>query len=224
MDSSKKTAIILGATGLTGGILLKQLLEDQRYGTVKSFSRSSTGIGHSKLREYLGDLLNLSQFKEEFRGDEVYCCIGTTKSKTPDKKMYRKIDFGIPVGAAKLCSENRINCILVISALGANPGSSVFYNRVKGEMEEAVLEKGPPKIFILQPSIIGGKRSESRVGEWIAKKLFSVFGFLLIGPLKKYRSISPEDISRAMVWLANNNYTQTRIESDEIKRLANDRN
>jgi uncharacterized protein YbjT (DUF2867 family) len=220
MEGSKKSAIILGATGLTGGLLLNELLADPRYNTIKIFSRSPSHMRHPKLKEFLGDLLSLSRFKPDFTADEVYCCIGTTKSKTPDKEKYRSIDYGIPVAAAQLCKENNIPTLLVISALGADAKSGIFYNKIKGQMEEAVLELGIAHTYILQPSIIGGHRDERRFGEWIAKKLFSVFNVLLLGPLKKYRSIQASSIVKAMIWLANNRYSNSRIISDEIENIA----
>ncbi len=220
MEGSTKSAIILGATGLTGGILLDELLEDERYESVKIFSRSASKKSHPKLKEFLGDLLSLSAFRSDFKADEVYCCIGTTKSKTPDKESYRSIDYGIPVAAAALCSENDIDRFLVVSALGADAKSTIFYNRIKGEMEEAVLKQGIAETYILQPSIIGGHRDERRIGEWIAKKLFSVFNMVLVGPLKKYRSIQASSIAKAMIWLANNGYSNNRITSDEIENIA----
>ncbi|WP_297764549.1 NAD(P)H-binding protein [uncultured Muriicola sp.] len=220
MEGSKKSAIILGATGLTGGLLLNELLEDHRYDTIKIFSRSTSQVRHPKLKEFLGDLLSLSNFKSDFKADEVYCCIGTTKSKTPDKERYRSIDYGIPVAAAQLCKENDITIFLVISALGADAESGIFYNKIKGEMEKAVLKQGIAHTYILQPSIIGGQREERRLGEWIAKKLFIVFNILLQGPLKKYRSIQALSIAKAMIWLANNSYSKNRIISDEIENMA----
>ncbi len=220
MEGSKKSAIILGATGLTGGLLLNELLEDHRYNTIRIFSRSPSQIRHPKLKEFLGDLLTLSNFKSDFKADEVYCCIGTTKSKTPNKERYRSIDYGIPVAAAQLCKENNIATFLVISALGADAKSPIFYNKIKGQMEEAVLEQGIVNTYILQPSIIGGHRDERRLGEWIAKKMFSVFNILLLGPMKKYRSIEAKSIARAMIWLANNSYSKSRITSDEIENIA----
>ncbi len=90
----QKTAIIFGATGLTGSLVLEQLLADENYTTIKLFSRKASGISHPKVKEYNGDLLSLETFKEEMTGDEVYICIGTTKKKTPDHEQYRKIDLG----------------------------------------------------------------------------------------------------------------------------------
>src|SRR5690606_40249075 len=101
-----KTAIILGATGLTGGCLLQLLFDDDRYERIKLFSRSEVGFTHPKIQEHLVDFLELQTDMPDFTGDEVYCCIGTTKAKTKNKELYRKIDLGIPVTAAKLAHEN----------------------------------------------------------------------------------------------------------------------
>lgn len=220
METAKKTAIILGATGLTGGKLLELLLEDERYGTVKIFSRARLDLSHEKIREFTGDLLKLEQFKAAFTGDEVFCCIGTTKSKTPNNEVYRSIDYGIPVNTAKLCKENKINTLIVISALGANPNSSIFYNRTKGEMEDAVIQARLPKTHLVQPSLISGERKEKRIGEWIFKRLMRLANPVLVGPLEKYRSIRPETIAKAMVWLANHGEERVRISSDQLRKIA----
>ncbi len=220
MNTQQKTAILLGATGLTGNLLLQLLLKDDRYKKINLFSRSTSGVVHPKIEEYLGDVVNLDTFKNAFKADEVFCCIGTTKSKTPDKELYKKIDFGIPTKVAKLCKENGINTLVIISALGANSKSNIFYNRTKGEMEDAVLQLQIPKTHILQPSLIGGKREEKRIGEWIFKQLMRVANLVMAGPLKKYKSIHPNDIAKAMVWLANSEYGQVTIPSDVIHSLA----
>ncbi|MET6989397.1 nucleoside-diphosphate sugar epimerase [Sediminicola arcticus] len=220
METKDKTAIILGATGLTGGFLLNILLGMNYYKKVIIFSRSTIGFTHPKLEENLIDLLTLEAHSEKFKADEVFCCIGTTKAKTPNKETYKKIDYGIPLSAAKLCKQNSIPTFIVISALGANANSGIFYNRIKGEMEEDVLKCTIPKAHILQPSLIGGKREEKRVGEWVFKQLFGLFNLLLVGPLQKYRSIAPKNIAKAMVWLANHDHDTIRIESDGIQKIA----
>lgn len=221
MEYHKKTAIILGATGLTGNTLLRLLIEDGRYEKIKLFSRNTVAVSSDKIEEYVGDVLDLESFATDFKADEVFCCIGTTKSKTPDKELYRKIDFGIPVAATALCKENEIDTLVVISAMGADPNSTIFYNRIKGEMEKAVLDKGISHTYILQPSLISGKREEWRMGEWIAKQFFKIFNGLLIGPLKKYRSIKPKEIATCMIKLANNKQDSGRLTSDKIKLIAN---
>ncbi|MCM5661843.1 Rossmann-fold NAD(P)-binding domain-containing protein [Galbibacter mesophilus] len=223
MEKRNKTAIILGATGLTGGILLKKLLNDTRYNRIKLFSRNSVGIDNPKIEEHIVDLFDLKLHKEDFVADEVYCCIGTTKSKTPDKSKYKAIDYGIPVAAAILCIENNIPVFTVISALGANPDSKIFYNRVKGKMEEEVMKLKIPKTYILQPSLISGKRDEKRAGEWIFKQLMKGLNYLLVGPLKKYKSVTPKTIVKAMINLANGTYLSGRIENDRIKEIAQEK-
>ena len=220
METKGKTAIILGATGLTGGKLLDILLENDHYSAVILFSRSTVGNKHPKLVEYLIDVLDLEAHAEKFKADEVFCCIGSTKAKTPNKKIYKKIDYGIPLSAAKLCKKNGITSLILISSLGANANSPMFYNRIKGEMERDVLKINIPKTHIMQPSLIGGKREEKRIGEWIFKQLFGLFNLLLVGPLEKYKSIEPDTIAKAMVWLANHDYDKIRIESDEIKIIG----
>jgi uncharacterized protein YbjT (DUF2867 family) len=214
----KKTAIILGATGLTGSILLEKLLKDDRYKTIKLFSRKEIEGLPSKVKQFIGDLLDLDNFKKDFTADEVYCCIGTTTKKTPDKKRYKKIDFGIPVTAAKLAKTNGIPAFLVISAIGANAQSSIFYSKTKGEMEQAVLSEKIKKTHVLQPSIIGGDRQEKRIGEKIGLVVIKQLQPLFFGKLKKYRITEAEDIAEAMINLANSTSTKKIIPSDQITK------
>lgn len=214
-----KTAIVLGATGLTGGILLKKLLEDELYGTIKIFSRRTVGIKNDKIREYILDLLELEKYGGNFDADEVYCCIGSTKEKTPDFEVYKKIDYGIPVMAAKLSKEKNTGTFIVISALGADPQSKIFYNRIKGEMERDVL-KEHSNCYILKPSLIMGRRKEKRLLESFGKKLMTIGDHLLVGSLKRYKSIHAEEMADAMIHVAKKGYFKSRISSDEIRALA----
>ena len=215
-----KTAIILGASGATGKEVLKILLEDHRYSEIKLFTRSSINLTHPKIKEYITDLFELENLKSDFTADEVYCCIGTTKAKTPDKEVYKKIDYGIPVTAARLCKENNIKTYIVISAIGANINSSVFYSRTKGEMQQAVLENGILNTHILQPSLILAERNDKRIGEKIASGIMWLLNPLLFGNAARYKSISAKDIAKAMVWLCNNPYPDQIIQSHTIEEIA----
>lgn len=216
-----KTAIVLGATGLTGNILLKMLLEDDRYAGVIVFGRNSCNIKHPKLEEYIVDLFQLEHYSQKFKGNEVFCCIGTTKSKTSNKEVYAKIDYGIPVAAAALCQKNGIPTFVVISALGAKKKSKIFYNRIKGQMEVAVLSLGIPNTYILQPALITGERAEFRLGEHILKLLMKLIKPLLrFGELDRYKPIHPETIAKCMIWLANNEYQLERIKSNKIQEIG----
>jgi uncharacterized protein YbjT (DUF2867 family) len=217
----KKTAIILGASGLTGTILLHKLIEDKSYQSIKLFSRSKIEGLPNKVTQFIGDLLELEKFKADFTADEVFCCIGTTAKKTPDKKRYKQIDYGIPLAAAKLSKENNIKTFLVVSAMGANKKSNVFYNKTKGEMEHAVLKQHIKNTFILRPSLIGGDRKEQRIGEKIALVVFKLMQPLLIGNLKQYKTIDAENIAKAMCYLANKKTNaEVIITSNEILKLS----
>ncbi|MCM8569753.1 NAD(P)H-binding protein [Gramella jeungdoensis] len=216
-----KSAIILGATGLTGSILLEKLLKDERYEKIKVFSRQHVSQKHPKIEEFLINLFELEKVGALFTADEVFCCVGSTQRKTPDEEIYRMVDFGIPATAARLSKLNGIRTFQVISAMGANENSRFFYNRTKGEMEGAVMEHRIENTYILRPSLIGGERQESRPMEYAWKKIMTLGDHLLVGKLKKYRSIHPETIAKAMIFLANSEYSSGKIESDEIKRIAN---
>ncbi|MBT0607060.1 NAD(P)H-binding protein [Aequorivita echinoideorum] len=213
----KKTAIILGATGLTGGILLKKLIAYPSFEKIKLFSRYSVKMDSPKIEEHLIDLLELEKHAEKFKADVVFCCIGTTKSQTPDKEKYKKIDYGIPVTAARLSKLNGIKNFIVISALGADADSSIFYNKTKGEMERDVLNQKIENSYILQPSLIVGDRNEQRLGEKIVTFLMTAFNFLVP---KKYKKIKAETIAEAMRMLAHNGFWKSRIPSEEIKTIA----
>jgi len=221
LKSKKKTAIILGATGLTGNILLKTLLIDQRYDKIKIFTRKPLRLENKKVTEILCNLLELDSYKENFFGDEVYCCIGTTTKQTPDKELYKRIDYGIPASAAKLCKDNSIKTFAIMSSIGANANSSIFYNRTKGEMEQAVLEQKIENTYILRPSMIGGNRNEFRIAEKIGSVLMKVLNPLFIGSWRKYRIINAELIANAMIELVNNGIDKQIIESDQIYRIGN---
>jgi uncharacterized protein YbjT (DUF2867 family) len=213
----EKTAIILGATGLTGSLLLELLLEDARYNAIKVFTRTPLTFKHPRIVNFTGDLLALENFEKDFLADEVFCCIGTTAKKTPDKELYLKIDFGIPVKAAQLCKKNDIETFVVVSSLGADPHSSIFYSRTKGEMEEAVLAFKLRNTYILRPSLILGDRKEKRMAESIASSFFRIAGPLMIGPLKKYAPNKATDIAKAMLAVANDKPLKFFILAEEIE-------
>jgi uncharacterized protein YbjT (DUF2867 family) len=215
-----KTAIILGATGSTGTELLNLLLSDDRYGSIKLFSRHSANVSHPKVEEHLIDLFKLEDYAADFTGDVVFCCIGTTKAKTPDEDTYRKIDYGIPVAAARLAMANNIPSFIVISAIGVRKDSRFFYNRTKAEMQEAVLAQHIDNTYILQPSLIIAARADNRLGEKIGAAVMTLLNPLLWGNLAKYRSIKAGTIAKAMAWLDNKGYEQQIITSDKIDELG----
>jgi len=216
-----KTAIILGATGLTGGILLNNLIEDNSFEKIKLFSRKSVSIKSDKIEQYLIDVLQLEKYKNKFIADVVFCCVGTTAAKTKDIVKYKQIDYGIPVTAVKIAKENNIDTFVVISSMGANASSTTFYSKTKGEMERDVLRQNIKNTYIVRPSLIGGHRNEFRIGERIGKGVMSLLNPMFLGSLKKYKMIDPEKIASCMQKLAKIELDQSIFSSDEIVEIAN---
>lgn len=211
-----KTAVVIGATGLTGHLLVEALLNDQRYEHVKILVRNSFSLEHQKLKVLITDYQSSESLAEGLKGDDVFCCIGTTIRKAGSQEAFRAVDYDIPVKAAEIARQNGVKQFIVMSSLGANAQSSNFYLRTKGEMEQAVLTVGLPKVVIVRPSMLLGDRKEVRVGEKIGQGLIKAFGPLLTGGLKKYRGITSQQVAQAMIHLANSDTSQQIFESDEL--------
>lgn len=216
-----KTAIILGATGLTGSLLTELLIKDTAYSKIKLFTRRPTAFSNPKIEEVICDLLDLETVKKQFTGDVLFCCIGTTKAKTPDRDQYHKIDYGIPLKAAQLAKENNINTFLVISSLGTSTKSPFFYVRTKGEMERDILKIDLPNTYIMKPAFINGRPDEDRKGEKTLKLFMKVMDFFMVGPLKKYKSTQALQIAEAMAYLGTHNHKEQNILNEQIKTLSN---
>ena len=190
-----KKAAVLGATGLVGRSLIQELLADERYEEVHIYARRSPELKHSKLREHLGDLVEGSILEPAREQEHLYCAIGTTRAKTPELTRYKAIDYGIPLRAAGLGKEGAMERFMVVSAIGADPGSRLFYPRIKGQMEQDLRQLQLPALHIFQPAIILGDRGEQRWAEAVGKVFFQG-----IGPIipRRYRAMPALRIARAM--------------------------
>ena len=195
----QKNVLIIGASGLIGSELLQLLLRDDKIKTVKAFVRKPLDIKDQKLREILVNFEHLEDFKDEFQGDSLFCCIGTTRKQTPDLAAYQAIDYGIVLSAANLAKSNQVPQLHLVSAIGADTSSKIFYNRLKGEIEKDLLELDFPNTVIYQPSMLIGKRSESRPAEFIAQKLMPFFDVFLLGKAQKYHSIEAKKVAESML-------------------------
>jgi uncharacterized protein YbjT (DUF2867 family) len=195
------TAVVLGATGLIGKQLLQLLLNDNSFTEVRALVRSDLPITHSKLRNAKIDFGNQSQFMDAIgKGDFVYCCVGTTMKKVKgDKDAYRKVDYDIPINAARYALENGFSQYALVSAVGANAQSSNFYLRLKGEVEAALSAMPFRSVHIFRPSVLLGERAEHRKGESIAQSVMNAFSFLLVGGAKKYKPVQGRDVAAAMI-------------------------
>jgi uncharacterized protein YbjT (DUF2867 family) len=217
----KKTALLMGATGLVGRKLLKILLSSQQYGKIVVLSRRNIGMEDPKLVQVVTPFDQLEKYQTYFCVDEVYSCIGTTIKKAKTKENFVKVDYGYALSAAKLAKEAGAKQFLTISAIGANPNSFFFYNIVKGQTERDLMALTIDSLHIFRPSLLLGERKEFRfkekIGEWAGK----LVSFGLIGPLEKYRPIEADRVARSMVFAANTKGTGTHIyESDEIFQMA----
>ena len=194
-----KKAIIFGASGFIGGYLLSNLLQDEKYSEVTIVVRKPLNIQHPKLKMVLADYHSLAQNAAYLVADDVFISLGTTKKKTPDQKEYYQIDHDYPVLAAQLTKANGASAVMLVSAVGANAKSNIFYTKTKGEAERDVIAVGFKHTHIFRPSMIMGNRAESRPLERVFIKIFSVANLLLVGKLNKYKGITAENIAKAMI-------------------------
>lgn len=195
------TAVVIGATGLTGNLVVEELLKDPAFKTVRVLGRRKVSKLHEKLHQEIVNFNDLDDYSKKFgEGDAIFCCIGTTQKKVKgDKALYEKVDFDISVNAARIGISKDFKKFLIVSAIGANPNSSNFYLKLKGKTENALMQFSYTSLDIFQPSIINGRRNESRTLEKIAQAFMDLFSFLFLGPLKKYRAIGADSIAKAMV-------------------------
>ena len=194
-----KSIIILGASGLIGQAVLNQALENSQIEHVKILVRKSLLLKHPKLTEVITNFKNLNDLEMLVNGDALICCLGTTRKKTPNLQEYKAIDFGLTINIAQLAKKHNVQQVHLISAIGADSKSNIFYNRLKGETEQALINIDFPQTIIYRPSLLIGKRNEFRFGELVAQKLAPIFDFFLIGEMKKYHSVSARDVAKAII-------------------------
>ena len=215
-----KTALLFGSSGLIGGHLTKQLIENSSYSKVKLFVRSDPKISDPKIEVIKTDFNNLQNHKDEITGDDCFFCIGTTKQNAPDKDEYRRIEYNIPVEIAKIAKSNSIKSFLYVSSGFADPKSSGAYLKNKGDVEEELKSLNFLKLGIMRPSFLIGDRKEKRIGEKIGIFIFKLISPFFFGPLKKMKPIHSEKVAKAMIKIANENLRKTIFESNEIAEIS----
>jgi len=216
-----KKAVLAGASGLIGNSLLNILLTQPGYDEVLILGRTEMPIKHQKLKQLVIDFDKLADYTEQISGDAIFCCLGTTRKKTSDLIIYRKIDHDYPVKLAEIGFKNKMGQYHLVSSLGANSGSSHFYLKTKGETETDIIQSGMRSVHIYQPSLLTGDRQEKRVGEKFLFRLMKVIDPLLLGSLKKYRSIPATTVAMAMFKQSLlNNEGVFLYPSDKIKELS----
>ena len=217
-----RTALLLGASGLIGGHCLDLLLTDNNYAQVTILVRKPLPQSHPKLTQRSVNFDRLTEAADAFRMQDVFCCLRTTIKTAGSQEAFRKVDFTYPVESARLAMQQSAAQFLLVSALGANAKSSVFYSRTKGEVEAAIAASDLSSVQIFRPSLLLGQRAEVRSGEVIAEKISRALSLLLLGPLRKYRPIEARAVAAAMIAVAKQQPAGIHFyESDRIAQIAN---
>ena len=216
-----RKALIAGASGLVGGHCLRLLLESEIYEQVTTFVRKELPLSDGKLVQRVIDFDRMARLSTFPRVDDVFCCLGTTIKTAGSQEAFTKVDFTYAYELARLASLSRSRQFLLVSSMGANPKSHIFYSRVKGEVEEAVKKLAFEGLYIFRPSLLAGQRNESRPGEAAMNTLLSAVSFAMLGPARKYRPIKAEAVASAMVRVARQGFRGLHIfESGRIRKLA----
>ena len=199
ITKGKKTAILLGATGLVGSHCLEQLLLHANFRRVVVFTRRPTKRQHERLVEHVIDFDQLPAYRPYFKGEDLFLCLGTTMRKAGNRKAFFTVDYTYPYQAARMAADNGVNQVLSVSSVGADADAFFFYSKVKGLLENALKEMPFWSVHLFRPSVLLGERNEHRWGEQLAGQLGRGIDYLTGGMLTKYRPIEAEIVAKAMV-------------------------
>lgn len=207
----KRIALVVGATGLVGLRVVKKLLETDKYHKVRVLTRQPIPIQNPRLESIIFDFDNPDS--NLVWGDDIFCCLGTTMKKAGSKEAFYNIDFSYPLQIANMALANGAKRFAVVTAMGADAKSMVYYNRVKGEVEEALRDLGYESLLIFRPSLLLGSRPEKRIGEQIGEGLMK-----LLKPLipNKYRAVEAEKVASAMVLITLSSIRGTVVYESDI--------
>jgi uncharacterized protein YbjT (DUF2867 family) len=215
-----RTALVAGATGLVGSHLVRRLLDAEAWGRVVTVGRRPLDLDHEKLEQRTVDFERLAD-ADWPPANDAFCCLGTTIKKAGSEEAFRNVDYDYVVAFARAARRHGARQFVVVSAMGASAGSRIFYNRVKGEMEEAVAAVGFDAVQIVRPALLLGERDEQRPGERVGQLLMQSVAPLLLGPLRKYRPIEADAVAAAMVAAAQVRAPGVHVyESDSLARVG----
>ena len=214
----KLTANVIGATGLVGKALVQQLLNDERFEKVRIFVRRETSLKHPKLEQLVVDFGRTETWAKQLTGDVLFSALGTTLKQAGSKEKQWEIDFTFNLNFAQKAKENGIENYLLVSSVGANSKSSIFYTKMKGELDEAVAKIGFSNLVILRPASLTGPRENRRMVEEIS---VPVLNLLTRFVMKNYRPIGDEIVAKAMInGTLRNTGGKTIYEGGEVFNLA----
>jgi uncharacterized protein YbjT (DUF2867 family) len=217
---ASRSAVLLGASGLVGGHLLRLLVDEPAYTEVCVLTRRPLGLEGGNVRETVIDFENPESYRGRLAVDDVFCCLGTTIKKAGSQEEFRKVDFDAPVAVARAARSEGARQFLIVTAVGADPKSRVFYSRVKGEVEAALTTLEFPKgLKIFRPSMLIGERAERRPAARMAMAVMSATRGIFVGGMTVYRAIDAADVARAMLHAAMREEGGKPVEAYEGKRL-----
>jgi uncharacterized protein YbjT (DUF2867 family) len=188
---------MIGGTGLVGSQLLGQLLDDARFDKVTAFGRKKTGRSHPQLEEQLVDFDAPESWSSLVKGDVAFSSLGTTRKQAGSLAAQKKVDYDYQLAFAKAAAGNAVATYVLVSSSSANPDSSIFYTRIKGELDRDVQQLGFERVRIMRPSLLGGDRPQARAGEKLGSALLGAVNAL--GLARKYREIPGGVVAKAMI-------------------------
>ncbi len=206
-----RNALIAGATGLVGKELTQLLIKSDYYNSLHIVGRRPYILEHSKVKSYIIDFDNFESLKTSALIHDVYICLGTTMKKAGSRENFKKVDFGYVMKVAQWAKNNKVEKLAIISSMGANATSKNFYLRTKGEAENTLIGLELPKLIILQPSLLLGKRGEFRLAERMGALLVQPFLKIMKGKLKKYSPVQATQVAKAMFHLTLNATESIRL-------------
>lgn len=216
------TANVIGATGLVGKNLVAQLLENNNFEKVRIFVRRNSGIEHRKLEQQIVDFAKQKTWQDKLHGDVLFSALGTTLKQAGSKEKQYEVDFTFNLNFAQTAKQNGIENYVLVSSVGANSGSKMFYPRIKGELDDAVATIGFQNLVILRPASLTGNRDEKRTMEEIS---VPVLNFITRFILKKYRPIHGKTVAAAMInAVLHPDKTKTIWEANDVFMLAERKN
>ena len=207
-------ALVIGATGATGKDLVNLLLEDASFERVDVFVRREVEASSPRLKVHVVDFDHIGDWAHLLTGDVLFSCLGTTIRAAKSREAQWKVDFTYQLESAREARKNGVPRYVLVSSIGANPKSGVFYTKMKGRLDEEVVKLGFPGCFILRPPSLVRKDSD-RFGEKVSVAVLK--GLNRIGLLRSLRPMDTEELAAAMVALAKEGGEGTRIiESQDI--------
>ena len=215
-----KTALIFGSSGLVGSHLLSLIIKNNNYNKIKLFTRSETTISNSQIEIIKIDFNNLENHKDSIIGDDCFFCIGTTRKKTPNKQDYINTEYNLPVTIGKICRDNNVQNFTYISSLGASSKKTNLYLKNKGMAEEELRKLNFKKFIVIRPSFLIGKRIEERLGEKIGIFAMKCISPILVGDLKKYKSINAEIVAKSMINISNSEIQSGVFEPPQLLQIG----